>query len=144
MQIQRLALNMFATLASGTFRNSPLAFRTGKFVDNTFSADNLTCTMSRRGAVTKELVSDSAPSSYHYQYHCVCDPRCTSTSQCYQRHALLENGAPAYQIYVGRRPTIKCWYAAQPAGCTDATRSLTRPRLRSHPGWAVTRLTVRQ
>ena len=51
-----------------------------------------------------------------------------------------------YRVYVRRRPTIKwSWYVAQPAGCTDATRSWTRPRLRSHlwhPGWAVTRLTV--
>ena len=100
MQIWRLALNMFATLATGTFRNSPWDLGQGNTLTILFSKDNLTCTMSRRGAVTlmiavtKELVSDSAPSCYH----CHCDPRCMSTSPCYERHALPENGELAYRI----------------------------------------------
>ena len=50
----------------------------------------------------------------------------------------MESQCIEYRAYVRRRPTIKCWYAAQPAGCTDATRTLeveldpgcdrTRPR----------------
>ena len=67
---------MFATLETGTFRNSPWHLGQGNSSTILFSEDNLTCTMSRRGAVTlmiavtKELVSDSVPSSYH----CHCDP----------------------------------------------------------------------
>ena len=69
--------------ATGTFRNSPWDLGQGNSLTILFSEDNLTCTMSRWGAVTlmiavtKELVSDSAPSSYR----CHCDPRCMSTSQ---------------------------------------------------------------
>ena len=73
----------------------------------------------------------------------VCPHHNATRGMPYQK---MESQRIEYSAYVRRRPTIKwSWYVTQPAGCTDATRSWTRPRLRSHPwhpGWAVTRHTV--
>ena len=39
-------------IGNRNFQKFSLAFRVGQFVDNTFSADNFTCTMSRRLTVS--------------------------------------------------------------------------------------------
>ena len=70
------------------FQKLPLAFRATQFVDNTFSANNLTCTMSRQlwhyygshqrtGLTLGPKLWLSLWSEFHVQ--------CTSTSQCYQK-----------------------------------------------------------
>ena len=70
------------------FQKLPLAFRATQFVDNTFSANNLTCTMSRQlwhyygshqrtGLTLGPKLWLSVWSEFHVQ--------CTSTSQCYQK-----------------------------------------------------------
>ena len=88
-----------------------------------------------QAVITATVIRDVCP--HHNEcYHC-------TRGMPYQK---MGSQRIEYRAYVRRRPTIKCWYAAQSAGCTDATRtrSWTRPRLRSHPamastdpGWAV-------
>ena len=143
-------LNMFATLATGTFRNSPWYLGQGNSLTTLFSEDNLT-TMSRRGAVTLMIAMQSPKNWYQTRPQTVitvtvirdvCPHHNATRGMPYQK---MESQRIEYRAYVRRRPTIKCWYAEQPTGCTDATRIWTRPRLRSHPwhpGWAVIRLTV--
>ena len=96
-----VSYQLFNNKCSEDSKTFPLAFGAGQFIDNTFSADNLTFTMSRQlwhmalMAVTKELVSDSAPKL-----------SLSLWSELYIHIITLpEDGEPAYQIYVGRWPT---------------------------------------
>ena len=57
MQIEAGIEHLFATFATGTFRNSPWDLGQGNSLTTLFSEDNLTCTMSRRGAVTLMIES---------------------------------------------------------------------------------------
>ena len=63
-------IDLIKNIAETVIKIIPLAFGAGQFVDNTFSAVNLTCTLSRQlwhMTVTKELVSDSGSKD---SYHC--------------------------------------------------------------------------
>ena len=146
---------MFATLATRTFRNSPWDLGQGNSLTTLFSEDNLTCTMSRRGAVTlmivvtKELVSDSAQAVITVAViRDVCPHHNATRGMPYQK---MESQCIEYRAYVIEDPLLNVGTLHNPLaeqtpqeleeveldpGC-DRTRPMA-----SIPGWAVTRLTV--
>ena len=101
-----LEVNRSATLATGPFRNSIWHLGQDNLLTMLFSADNLTlqcrdCDTYRYtviltlGLWQQELVSDSSPKL-----------SLSLSSELYIHITTLpEDGEPAYQIYIGRRPT---------------------------------------
>ena len=82
-------------ISNRNFQKFPLAFRAGQFVDDTFIADNLTCTMSsqlrhiigghqsQRTGLTVTLGSKVMTVTVIRVMYYYVHVQCTSTSQCY-------------------------------------------------------------
>ena len=132
---------MFATLATGTFRNSPWYLGHGSSLTILFSEDNLTCTMSRRGAVTLQ----SPKNWYQTRPQAVITVTVIHNSTRGMSYQKMESQRIEYMLEedpllnVG---TLHNPLAAQTPQEVELDPDCDRTQARaSTPGWAVTRLT---
>ena len=107
-------IEQVCNISNRYFQKLPLAFRATQFVDNTFSANNLTCTIITIDNVeTIVTLLWQSPKNWSHTGPKVMTVTVIRVPCTMYIHITMlpENGEQAYRIYVGRRPTIKYVYA---------------------------------